>query len=224
MLYVVMLALIGPVTAEDTQIDKVESEARRYRIHLYETYREDREEYDRRIAAGEELLEQWRANQHPADNVEQLQAWFEAARALEVADSLPARPEITQYIETEFASAPAATALPADNSFPGSEQPSGVGDGPGETPFFDPTLGNNDQVTITRTEVEDELSLEQPQSSAEQDADNQDLDNLDSETGFEETGFEEFGVDGDLPTWAPAPWRSLGNAVWNGVEDSLEVD
>lgn len=172
MLILILLGLTGPM-ADETRIEKVEREARRYRIQVYERFRLERPEFDRRIAAGAEILDRWRAAKHPLADADAIEAWFADAQKLSRSDLLPPLPEIT----------PPETGL--------AETDLG--------PAIDPTSAADErQVVITRES--DPVS----------------------EQGSNPTESQNETPGDDETTWGPRPWRSLGVAVWNGFEESLQ--
>jgi hypothetical protein len=73
---------------------EVERSAREFRRAVYENFRTDREEFDRRWSAGEKLYSRWTELRQPAIHGETIAAWYhEAARAtLTGRDALPPLP------------------------------------------------------------------------------------------------------------------------------------
>lgn len=83
----------------------VERAARQYRIHVYDTYRTERETYDRFREAGDELLDSWRAAGEPQDHRQQVLGWYQEASSGTLAISLPPLPDLP----ADAAPAPEAT-------------------------------------------------------------------------------------------------------------------
>lgn len=76
------------------QIDRL---ARDYRIAVYNTFRRQRGEFERRRAAASELVRGWKQNGRPADQAARLIDWLHDATAASTADSigpLPPAPEL----------------------------------------------------------------------------------------------------------------------------------
>jgi hypothetical protein len=81
-------------TSDSTTNEDVARFARGYRIHVYETFRLDRTEYDARRSAGDELWQWWEAAGHPADYRQVVTNWFENAVQADSAQSVPELPEL----------------------------------------------------------------------------------------------------------------------------------
>jgi hypothetical protein len=76
-------------------LEALEAAARQYRVAVYETYRLDRAEYDRRRAAADELQARWREAGGRKEELTAVLKWLERATYLsrpEVRQSLPALP------------------------------------------------------------------------------------------------------------------------------------
>lgn len=96
----VFLVIDLPAARGETPDERVETAARRYRIAVYESLREDRPAYDHHRQLGDDLLDRWEAAGCPEDSAEALAAWFDTARELAGAKSseLPAAPEIVAEV------------------------------------------------------------------------------------------------------------------------------
>jgi len=101
-MYQTMLGLLlaSVVQVPVTQVNvspSVEQAARDYRITVYNTLRTNRPEYDRLRNAGDTLLANWRMGGQPADQRQEVVAWFESVgnrTTLATADRpLPVQPE-----------------------------------------------------------------------------------------------------------------------------------
>ena len=75
----------------------VEHLARIYRIRVYDTFRQQRAEHDRRRAAWDRVLAAWKAAGSPSHQRHQLIAWLETATRNATPGSLGALPEIPRF-------------------------------------------------------------------------------------------------------------------------------
>ncbi|MDX1961521.1 MAG: hypothetical protein SFX18_00120 [Pirellulales bacterium] len=97
-----ILAVISPVAGQSpppTELNNaasaLETAARDYRIEIYNAFRHQRGEYNRRRQIGADLLAAWAAAGQPADRVDELRNWFEQARVASSAGrELPPVPQI----------------------------------------------------------------------------------------------------------------------------------
>jgi hypothetical protein len=80
-------------TPEDLEIERA---GRYYRLWVYETFRHNRPEFDRRYGAGQELLQSWRTAGQPASSRDQVLAWLADATPRSGAVALPPLPTITR--------------------------------------------------------------------------------------------------------------------------------
>lgn len=79
----------------------VERAARQYRIHVYDTYRTDREAYDRFRKNGDELLETWRIAGQPGKHRDEVVGWYRDASTNSLATSLPPLPDLPVRLSPE---------------------------------------------------------------------------------------------------------------------------
>lgn len=98
----------------------VERAARQYRIHVYDTYRTDRDSYDRFRKSGDELLVSWRTSGQPGNHRDQVVGWYRDASANSLATSLPPLPDLPVRLPPE----PEATVDADLFSSPETERPS----------------------------------------------------------------------------------------------------
>lgn len=63
------------------QVLQVETAAIRYRVQVYQTFRQNRAEFDARQAAGRETLRHWSMAGKPTGYANEVAAWFDSARA-----------------------------------------------------------------------------------------------------------------------------------------------
>ena len=79
--YLICAALfLGSAEATETNSrEDVNRAARTYRIHIYETYRLNRKEYDVRRAAADKLSKWWEDAGNPEEYQQVVQSWFEEA-------------------------------------------------------------------------------------------------------------------------------------------------
>ncbi|HJS08061.1 MAG TPA: hypothetical protein VJ809_10395 [Pirellulales bacterium] len=101
----IMLASVGPALAFNTapaeaannrEPASLEAAARRYRVQVYETYRLDRAEFDRRRAAGDAVQARWREAGGRKEDLSAVLEWLRHATYLsqpEVRQRLPGLPE-----------------------------------------------------------------------------------------------------------------------------------
>lgn len=80
--------LVGQVS-EGSLSERVERSAREYRISIYESYHEQRSEYDSRTAVAQRVLDAWNDAGRPRTYSEELIQWFEAANDSQVVPPLP---------------------------------------------------------------------------------------------------------------------------------------
>lgn len=79
----------------------VERAARQYRIHVYDTYRTDRDSYNRFRKSGDELLDSWRTSGQPGNHRDQVVGWYREASANSLATSLPPLPDLPVWLPPE---------------------------------------------------------------------------------------------------------------------------
>lgn len=94
--------------------DDLERAARDYRIAVYNTFRQNRPEFERRNAAWRKLLADWKANGAKAEHLPQLRAWLDTATAASRAGHvmpLPPRPQFATVAELPDRPPPAETNL-----------------------------------------------------------------------------------------------------------------
>lgn len=103
--WLIMLSPVGPVLAFDPapaadaynrELASLEAAARRYRVQVYETFRLDRAEFDRRRAAGDEVQARWREAGGRKEDLSAVLEWLLHATYLsqpEVRLRLPGLPE-----------------------------------------------------------------------------------------------------------------------------------
>ena len=70
------LVAIGVASESDTSVSRA---ARRYRMQVFQSYHTNRAEYDRRIEAGDRVLEGWSTRGKPETEQSQLLDWFRQA-------------------------------------------------------------------------------------------------------------------------------------------------
>ena len=80
---------------ESPRVD-VSQAARTYRIHIYETYRLNREEYDVRRAAADELSTWWQDAGNPEEYEQVVLSWFEEKLHTESGQFVPQLPELPE--------------------------------------------------------------------------------------------------------------------------------
>jgi hypothetical protein len=91
--FVLSLLLCTVVQAADPLPAELETAARDYRIEVYSSYRMDRNEFNARRQAGEELLKLWQERGRRADDTTNLIRWFrEALQRTQNQQPLPAAP------------------------------------------------------------------------------------------------------------------------------------
>jgi hypothetical protein len=123
-LWVFMNGNLAGAGADEFSPYDVEQAARRFRIQVYDTFREERDEFDRRSEQGAELWRKWEAAGRPSALAEELTAWYEAARRASRAD---ARAELPAWPDVDFArTAQSAeiSELPQPSQPPASTEPS----------------------------------------------------------------------------------------------------
>jgi|GEM_PF-3445783 len=134
------ITLIGAASAsahDESPEDSVERAARKYRIGVYERFRLDRAEYDRRRALGDRVMDAWRSAGSPRDQAPIVASWFAGAESSshssrQAVPPLPppiARPTAPSPAETADGPAPkvgaeprSQTAVPSPESTPGTAQ------------------------------------------------------------------------------------------------------
>ena len=88
------------------QQEAVKRAARRYRMQVFETFRADRLEYDRRVRIGNQILQQWESRGEPKDQAERLVDWFsQASKATEDGLELPVSRDDELTMEDQIESA-----------------------------------------------------------------------------------------------------------------------
>jgi hypothetical protein len=102
-----LFSLAGETLPPPTPAITSEHAARLYRIEIYNTYRLNRAEYDRRLAVGEAVWKTFDRAGRPNEQRDEVVAWFIAAReATQRRAALPEAPELS-------VSAPAVVATPS---------------------------------------------------------------------------------------------------------------
>jgi|GEM_PF-7055431 hypothetical protein len=99
------------------ELSQVELAAVRYRVQVYQTFRQNRPEYEARQAAGREVLMQWSKAGKPAGFVGDVTAWFDSARqasTLPQVDSIPHFIDLpkTSFISSEEDAVPSPSDIP----------------------------------------------------------------------------------------------------------------
>ena len=81
----------------------VERIARSYRIQIYNVFRSERDEYNRRRASADEILDAWTAAGHDPDHRSLVIAWFrQAIVASEAGEDNASLPALPQFAFTDF--------------------------------------------------------------------------------------------------------------------------
>lgn len=94
-LFIVLMSAVAPAS-DDVQPDPIQDAAREYRIWTYDNFRLDRDQYDRRRQAADELLQRWTEAGSRASQGEVVVSWFAAAKSDSRTLDLPALPELTE--------------------------------------------------------------------------------------------------------------------------------
>jgi hypothetical protein len=92
-----------PATVADLQLEKA---ARDYRIQTYETFRNDRAEYNRRQAEAVRIQAAWADAGSNREEQPKLIAWFEQATARSRTDSIGNLPEVPKFTAPKIAVVP----------------------------------------------------------------------------------------------------------------------
>ncbi len=71
----------GALGANQPYNGRVEQAARQYRLHVYESYRQDRGRFDQLLAAGQATLAAWRKAGSPSEATDSVCRWFQEAIA-----------------------------------------------------------------------------------------------------------------------------------------------
>lgn len=110
-LAVSLLSLAGETLPLPAPAITTEHAARLYRIEIYNTYRHDRAEYDRRLAAGAALWKSFDTAGQPNEQRDEVLQWFVDARAAsQRRAALPTAPALT--VEKPIVAVPATTEYP----------------------------------------------------------------------------------------------------------------
>jgi hypothetical protein len=131
-----------------------------YRIEVYESFRLNRDEYNRRRALGDEVVSSWEKCDQSTEQAEQVVRWFEDSRGLVAEDGasaqfaaapeLPVKPEEQPVdktlVSTESPDAPEAATTPASESTPPIAPPAPTTEAPEASaapaaPSAEPTAG-----------------------------------------------------------------------------------
>lgn len=183
MFYLILFSLIGGGTSVESEASQAEAEARRFRIHVYQAYRTERPEFDRRVEASRELMEAWELAGRPDAFAGAIIDWHQSARGIDDDSALPALPKpMRAVVQSDPAGGSKAT------------DPTILDPTPGDEPF---TITGPEETATTATS-----------------------------TG---RGELDWGPSGDRPDVesndsvsdaAPGAWRSLGRAIWVGLQSS----
>ena len=82
----VFVAVLTRASAEESPVDSV---SRQFRILTYQQFRSNRTEFDRRIAAAEQVTAEWKQHGEPADRMAEIVDWFKVAQK---SQRLPTKP------------------------------------------------------------------------------------------------------------------------------------
>ncbi len=106
--YLLAAVLAGGIAAGDSGKPvvtdaAVAAAARDMRIQIYETFREDRPEYDRRQQAWEQVKKAWEVAGSPAADREKLVRWYADVESHSRGDSIDAMPEAPKFTSAAIA-------------------------------------------------------------------------------------------------------------------------
>lgn len=89
----VFVAVLTRASAEESSVDSV---SRQFRILTYQQFRSNRTEFDRRIAAAEQVTAEWKQHGEPADRMAEIVDWFKVAQR---SQRLPTKPNYRKTSE-----------------------------------------------------------------------------------------------------------------------------
>ena len=89
----VFVAVLTRASAEESPVDSV---SRQFRILTYQQFRSNRTEFDRRIAAAEQVTAEWKQHGEPADRMAEIVDWFKVAQR---SQRLPTKPNYRKTSE-----------------------------------------------------------------------------------------------------------------------------
>ncbi len=97
---IVTVVSVGDAKLATPEEVSLQSAARDYRIQVYNTFRTDRPEFDRRHEQWVRLIDAWRGADKPNHDVPALLHWLEVATANSQPDSISPLPELPRIVAT----------------------------------------------------------------------------------------------------------------------------
>jgi hypothetical protein len=214
--FALLLPLAVNSRAAEPQKPTVDRTARWFRIQVYETYRTERAEYDRRRALGDQLLREWENAGNPEEPAAQMIEWFLAARDASLPDAqaqLPAVPSIDfkQYAKANSRVIPEPAAQQAATRPAQETQSQAV-----------PSDTSNNVATITAPADSTHETSEPPatdNASTHSESTDQALADKAPAHSAAHSEAADVADSGESAVPASSAIRSLGGAIWRAMTD-----